>query len=157
MEGQGSALFGIGMAEGDNKASEAAERAIQSPLLEAQIKGAKSAIINVTGGATMSAYDASEAVEFIRNAAGNDIDIIFGVAINDKIGDSCIVSVIATGFDLPKPESIPSDGPAAEKSPVINSAPVSGVVASSDDDDISFGGESSDDDDNIIPSFFTRN
>ena len=55
------------------------------------------------------------------------------------------------------PESIPSDGPAAEKSPVINSAPVSGVVASSDDDDISFGGESSDDDDNIIPSFFTRN
>lgn len=157
MEGQGSALFGIGMAEGDNKASEAAERAIQSPLLEAQIKGAKSAIINVTGGATMSAYDASEAVEFIRNAAGNDIDIIFGVAINDKIGDSCIVSVIATGFDLPKPESIPSDGPAAEKSPVINSAPVSGVVASSDDDDISFGGESTDDDDNIIPSFFTRN
>ena len=157
MQGQGSALFGIGMADGEDKAREAAERAIQSPLLEAQIKGAKSAIINVTGGASMSAYDASEAVDYIREASGNDIDIIFGVAINDKIGDSCIVSVIATGFDLPKPESIPSDGPAAEKSPVINSAPVSGVVASSDDDDISFGGESSDDDDNIIPSFFTRN
>lgn len=155
MEGQGSALFGIGMADGENKASEAAERAIQSPLLEAQIKGAKSAIINVTGGSTMSAYDASEAVEYIRSAAGNDIDIIFGVAINDKIGDACIVSVIATGFDLPKPETIPSDGPASEKSPV--STPAISSLQDDDDDLITFGGESNDDDDdNIIPSFFTR-
>ena len=68
MEGQGSALFGIGMADGDDKAREAAARAIQSPLLEAQIAGAKSAIINVTGGTSMSAFDASEAVDFIREA-----------------------------------------------------------------------------------------
>ena len=100
MEGQGSALIGIGMAQGDNKAQEAAEKAIQSPLLEAQITGAKSAIVNVTGGSSMSAYDAQEAVDYIRDAAGSDIDIIFGVAINDKIGDSIIVSVIATGFEL---------------------------------------------------------
>ena len=102
MEGKGSALIGIGMAQGDNKAQEAAQKAIQSPLLEAQITGAKSAIVNVTGGASISVYDASEAVEYIREAAGNDVDIIFGVAINDKIGDSIIVTVIATGFDLPK-------------------------------------------------------
>ena len=105
----------------------------------------------------ISVYDAQVAIDYIKEAAGNDIDTIFGVAMNDQLGENIIVTVIATGFDLPKPESIPSDGPAAEKSPVINSAPVSGVVASSDDDDISFGGESSDDDDNIIPSFFTRN
>lgn len=151
MEGQGSALFGIGMADGEDKAKEAAERAIQSPLLEAQIRGAKSAIINVTGGASMSAYDASEAVDYIRDAAGNDIDIIFGVAINDKIGDSIIVSVIATGFDLPKPTMIETDGPAETKSPV-SSRPVAGVVQDADDD-LSFA---ADDDDNVIPGFFRR-
>ncbi|MBE6109407.1 MAG: cell division protein FtsZ [Erysipelotrichaceae bacterium] len=151
MEGQGSALFGIGMADGEDKAREAAERAIQSPLLEAQIRGAKSAIINVTGGASMSAYDASEAVDYIRDAAGNDIDIIFGVAINDKIGDSIIVSVIATGFDLPKPTMIETDGPADTKNPV-SSRPVAGVVQDADDD-LSFA---ADDDDNVIPGFFRR-
>lgn len=109
MEGQGSALIGIGMSLGENKAQEAAQKAIQSPLLEAQITGAKNAIVNVTGGASISVYDASEAVEYIREAAGNDIDIIFGVAINEKIGDSIIVTVIATGFDLPKAK-IPTQG-----------------------------------------------
>ncbi len=102
MEGQGSALIGIGMAQGENKAQEAAAKAITSPLLEAQIRGARNAIVNVTGGQAISIYDANDAVEFIREAAGSEIDIIFGVAINDKIGDSIIVTVIATGFDLPK-------------------------------------------------------
>lgn len=99
MRGQGSALIGIGMAQGDNKSIEAAQRAITSPLLEAQIDGARNAIVNVTGGDSISIQDASEAVDYIRSAAGNDIDIIFGVAINENIGDAIIVTVIATGFD----------------------------------------------------------
>ena len=152
MEGKGSALFGIGMADGEEKAKEAARRAIESPLLEAQIMGAKSAIINVTGGASMSAFDAAEAVDCIREAAGNDIDIIFGVAINDKIGDSIIVSVIATGFELPKPEMIATNGPAAEKKPVA--APEQPAVVAEEDDVIDFG--TSDSDDNVIPGFFRR-
>ena len=162
MEGQGSALFGIGMADGEDKAKEAAERAIQSPLLEAQIKGAKSAIINVTGGVSMSAYDASEAVDYIREAAGNDIDIIFGVAINDKIGDSIIVSVIATGFDLPTPELIDSAAPAEQTTPISSSRNMpSGVVAEEDDSsDVSFGSTTAtateDEDDDGIPVFFKR-
>jgi len=102
MKDQGSALIGIGMAEGESKAQEAAQKAITSPLLEAQIKGAANAIVNVTGGTSMSLYDSNEAVEYIRQAAGNDVDIIFGVAINDQIGDAIIVTVIATGFDLPE-------------------------------------------------------
>ncbi|MFV0479778.1 MAG: cell division protein FtsZ [Anaerorhabdus sp.] len=109
MEGQGSALIGIGMAEGDNKAQLAAQKAIQSPLLEAEIRGAKNAIVNVTGGSSISVYDASEAVDYIRAASGSDIDIIFGVAINEAIGDAIIVTVIATGFDLPKAQ-IPTQG-----------------------------------------------
>lgn len=99
MKGQGTALIGIGMAQGDDKAVKAAESAITSPLLEAQIYGAQRAIINVTGGDTMSIQDANNAVEYIRDAAGNDMEIIFGVAINESIGDAIIVTVIATGFD----------------------------------------------------------
>ena len=101
MAGKGTALIGIGMANGDNKAKEAAAKAIKSPLLEAQIKGAKAAIINVTGGPGISIYDSSVAVEYVKEAAGNDIDIIYGVAINNQLGENIIVTVIATGFDLP--------------------------------------------------------
>lgn len=99
MQGQGTALIGIGMSQGENKSIEAAQKAITSPLLEAQISGSRNAIVNVTGGDSISIQDASEAVEYIREAAGNDIDIIFGVAINENIGDAIIVTVIATGFD----------------------------------------------------------
>lgn len=99
MENQGSALIGIGMAEGEDKARQAAEKAIQSPLLEAQIAGAKNAIVNITGGESITLFDAEDAMGLVREAAGNDIDAIFGVAINEKLGDSIIVTVIATGFD----------------------------------------------------------
>ena len=108
MEGQGTALIGIGMAQGDKKSQEAAQKAIQSPLLEAQIKGARNAIVNVTGGNSITAYDANDAVEFIREAAGGEIDIVFGIAINEKIGDAIIVTVIATGFDIPKQRNVVS-------------------------------------------------
>lgn len=101
MCGKGTALIGIGMAQGENKAKDAAARAIRSPLLEANIKGAKSAIINITGGPNISLQDSQIAVDSIKEAAGNDVDIIYGVAINESLGESIIVTVIATGFDLP--------------------------------------------------------
>jgi cell division protein FtsZ len=99
MSNQGRALIGIGMAEGEDKAIVAAEKAIQSPLLESSIEGAKSAIINITGGDKVSFYDAQNAVAVIQDAAGGDVDCIFGIAINEQLGDSIIVTVIATGFD----------------------------------------------------------
>ena len=135
MKNQGSALIGIGMAEGDNKAQEAAQKAITSPLLEAQIKGAANAIVNVTGGTSMSLYDSNEAVEYIRQAAGNDVDIIFGVAINEQIGDAIIVTVIATGFDLPMQ---------VQKSKAVTNGYVKPQVVQNDDND----------DDDDIPGFF---
>lgn len=101
MAGKGTALIGIGMAQGENKAKEAAARAIRSPLLEANIKGAKSAIINITGGPSISLQDSSLAIDYIKEAAGNDVDIIYGVAINESLGEAIIVTVIATGFELP--------------------------------------------------------
>ena len=106
MAGQGTALIGIGMASGEKRAEEAAKKAIQSPLLEADIRGAKNAIINVTGGSNVTVYDAFQAVDCIREAAkeggDRDIDIVFGIAINEQLGDNVIVTVIATGFDIPE-------------------------------------------------------
>ena len=99
MQNQGAALIGIGMADGEDKAVNAAEKAIQSALLEAQINGAKSAIINITGGDKVSLYDAQSAVAVIQDAAGGEIDTIFGIAINEQLGDAIIVTVIATGFE----------------------------------------------------------
>ena len=140
MEGQGSALIGIGISQGDNKAQEAAQKAIQSPLLEAQINGAKKAIVNVTGGANISIYDANDAVEYIREAAGNDIDIIFGVAINEKIGESIIVTVIATGFDLPKIKV-----PSPSKPPIKVANKIAEEIKKETEEE---------EDDSGIPSFF---
>ena len=91
MQNQGAALIGIGMADGEDKAVNAAEKAIQSPLLEAQI--------NITGGDKVSLYDAQSAVAVIQDAAGGEIDTIFGIAINEQLGDAIIVTVIATGFE----------------------------------------------------------
>lgn len=101
--GQGTALFGIGIGSGENKAIEAANKAISSPLLEASIKGAKNAIVNVTGGKEMTLFDANDAVDIVRQAARHEsnveINIIFGVAVNDHLENEMIVTVIATGFD----------------------------------------------------------
>ncbi len=118
MESQGTALIGIGMSQGENKAHEAAAKAITSPLLEAHIRGAKKAIVNVTGGQNINLMDADDAVRFIREAAGGEVDIIFGVAINESLGDNIIVTVIATGFDLPK-ENI-TTRPTVEATKLVN-------------------------------------
>ena len=99
MSNQGLALIGIGMSKSENKAREAAENAISSPLLEADIRGAKYAILNVTGGPSMTLYDSQIAVDTVMEAAGNEVDIIYGVAENERLGDEIIVTIIATGFD----------------------------------------------------------
>lgn len=104
MENQGNALIGIGMSSGEDGAIEAAKQAIQSPLLEAKIEGAQNAIVNITGGLEMTLYEANQAVDFITEASGGDVDVIFGVAINEAVKDSIIVTVIATGFDAPERE-----------------------------------------------------
>ncbi|KAF5275517.1 hypothetical protein FQR65_LT16615 [Abscondita terminalis] len=99
MKGKGNALFGIGLGRGEDKAIEAANKAITSSLLETSIRGAKDAIINVTGGKNVSLNDAYDAVDIVQQASGEDVNIIFGIAINEHLDDELIVTVIATGFD----------------------------------------------------------
>jgi cell division protein FtsZ len=98
MKDQGPALIGIGNAKGENKAVEAAINAINSPILEASIDGAKNAIVNITGGKDFTLDDANTVIDTIQDAANADTNIIFGVSTNDDLGDELIVSVIATGL-----------------------------------------------------------
>lgn len=135
MQGKGTALIGIGMANGENKAKEAAAKAIKSPLLEAQIKGAKSAIINITGGNDISVYDAQVAIDYIKEAAGNDIDTIFGVAMNDQLGENIIVTVIATGFELPNTATT-AKAPTTYVSAPVEEVKREEVNVVDDDDDV---------------------
>lgn len=99
MEKRGNALIGIGMGIGENRAIEAAKAAVSSPLLEASITGATDAIINITGGNSLTLFEAEDAAEVVRAAANTDINTIFGAVINENLNDEVIVTVIATGFD----------------------------------------------------------
>lgn len=96
---KGAAMIGFGVGNGPNRAQEAAAKAISSPLLENSITGARSAIIAITGGKNSTLYDFTDAVNHIQNAAGNDINIIFGASINENLEDELQVTVIATDFD----------------------------------------------------------
>ncbi len=100
MAGMGIAIMGTGVAEGDNKAMDAANRAISSPLLEdASVKGARGVIINVTGGSDLSLIEVSEASAVIQEAAHEDANIIFGAVVDPKMQGKVKITVIATGFD----------------------------------------------------------
>ena len=99
MKDSGNALIGIGIGTGEGRAVEAAKQAVASPLLEANITGATSAIINVTGGSNLTLFEVEDAAEVIRAAANTDINTIFGAVINENLKDEVIVTVIATGFD----------------------------------------------------------
>lgn len=101
MKDRGNALIGIGVGSGENRAVEAAKQAVSSPLLETSINGATDAIINVTGGSSLTLFEVEEAAEVIRTAANTDINTIFGAVINENLSDEVIVTVIATGFEEP--------------------------------------------------------
>ena len=107
MKDRGDALIGIGMADGENKAQEAAKRAVSSPLLDISIAGAKDAIVNITGGLSMSLFDANEAFATIQESVGEEVNTIMGVATNDQLDDQIIVTIIATGFEEDQPEEEP--------------------------------------------------
>lgn len=99
MANAGSALMGIGRASGENRAVMAAQQAIESPLLEVSIDGARGVLFNITGGYDMSMHEINEAAEVITNAVAPDANIIFGATLKPELEDELIITVIATGFD----------------------------------------------------------
>jgi cell division protein FtsZ len=99
MSNAGSALMGIGRATGDDRATKAAQQAIESPLIEVSIDGARGVLFNVTGGYDMSMSEIQEAAEIITSAVSPEANIIFGATLRPEMEDELIVTVVATGFD----------------------------------------------------------
>ena len=99
MTDAGSALMGIGEAEGENRAAEAARAAVSSPLLEASVAGATGVLLNITGGPDLGLFEVNEAAEVVTGASDLNANVIFGAVIDESMGGRVRVTVIATGFD----------------------------------------------------------
>jgi cell division protein FtsZ len=98
MKDSGSALMGIGYATGDNRAKEAAERALRSPLIETEITGARGILLSIAGGDDLTLYEVNEAAEAVREAATDDTNIIFGATIDERLAGQMWITVVATGI-----------------------------------------------------------
>jgi cell division protein FtsZ len=98
MKDAGSALMGIGFASGENRAREAAERALKSPLIETEVTGARGILLSVAGGDDLSLVEVNEAAEVVRQAATDETNIIFGATVDERLRDQVWVTVVATGL-----------------------------------------------------------
>jgi len=142
MLNQGMAHMGIGIASGENRAEDAAKQAIQSPLLETSIEGARGVIINITGGSDVGLLEANTAAELIQRSADPEANIIFGTVTDDTMGDEIKITVIATGFekDTDRPSATGYEGIVADawrkRSNNVQAAPSAPVDNSGDNLDI---------------------
>ncbi|MEC8678422.1 MAG: cell division protein FtsZ [Candidatus Margulisiibacteriota bacterium] len=105
MANSGSAMMGIGKASGENRAVEAAEKAISSPFLEETINGATGVLLNVSGGETLTLHEVNDVADIIYSAVDPDANILFGSVIDENLGDEIMVTVIATGFNIDEKEN----------------------------------------------------
>ncbi len=127
MQGAGSALMGIGSAQGEDRAVKAAELAIASPLLEASIDGAHGVLLSIQGGSDLGLFEINEAARLVQEVAHPEANIIFGAVIDDALGDEARVTVIAAGFDQVDATSAPaqgSQGSQRQNTPLPGSLPV---------------------------------
>lgn len=121
MHGAGSALMGIGSARGEDRAMQAAEKAISSPLLEAGIDGAHGVLLSVSGGSDLGLFEINEAARLVSDAAHPEANIIFGAVIDDTLGDEVRVTVIAAGFEGGEP-------PVKKSSPQVRATDATGDI-----------------------------
>ena len=132
----GMAHMGIGMASGENRAEDAAKQAIQSPLLETSIEGARGVIINITGGPDLGLHEVNTAAELVQRSVDPEANIIFGAVIDENMGDDISITVIATGFEQEMPISTIGVAEKVTKAwdKKINSIPVSTDSSSNSSD-----------------------
>ena len=172
MSNAGSALMGIGRASGEGRAAQAAQQAIESPLIEVSIDGAKGVLFNVTGGYDMSMAEIQEAAEIITSAVSPDANIIFGATLTPELEDELIITVIATGFDNAYYQQQAEELTApAEQAPAVQTQSISEAVddidmdlshqsaaaqfASEDTADL-WGSSVDEDDEDDTPAFLRR-
>jgi cell division protein FtsZ len=111
--------MGIGSARGDNRAVEAAESAISSPLLEQSMDGARGVLLSIAGGSDLGLFEINDAAQLVTDAAHPDANIIFGAVIDDALGDEVRVTVIAAGFDGGSPAYKPAEARKPTRQPVV--------------------------------------
>lgn len=165
----GSALMGIGRASGDNRALQAAQQAIESPLIEVSIDGARGVLFNVTGGYDMSMSEIHEAAEAITSAVSPDANIIFGATLRPELEDEIVITVIATGFDseyldeatsddskdAPKSDPVISDSAVEDINMDLDQAEAASVFAEEEDGDI-WNQPDEQEDESDTPAFLRR-
>ena len=136
MLNQGMAHMGVGRASGENRAEDAAKEAIQSPLLETSIEGAKGVIINITGGDNLGLHEVNTAAELVQRSVDPEANIIFGTVTDESMGDDIQITVIATGFEKNEPiSSIGVDNIVSKTwEKKVNSIPSSSDTSSSQND-----------------------
>lgn len=148
MQNAGAALMGIGQAQGDNRAVNAARAAISSPLLEASVEGARGVLLNISGGSGLGLFEVNEAAEVIHEVAHADANIIFGAVIDEAMGPEVRVTVIAAGFD--RWEERPEFGAEIPVPPATSAGSGDQPVSTPD----VFATDDGDDDDGLdVPSF----
>ncbi|MEA2413247.1 MAG: cell division protein FtsZ [Thermoleophilaceae bacterium] len=137
MADAGTALLGIGMGVGEQRAIDAAERAVASPLLETSVEGARSILLSITGGRDMSLWEVNEAAKRVAEAAHPDANIIFGAMVDEKVVDQVWVTVVATGYsDQPLVRSSPIREPARRDIPADREPRVSRTARASEEFDV---------------------
>ena len=129
----GMAHMGIGRASGENRAEDAAKQAIQSPLLETSIEGARGVIINITGGSNLGLHEVNTAAELIQRSVDPEANIIFGAVIDESLDEDIVITVIATGFEK-EDEKVPSIGEITSKSWSPKTSTISSDTSSSSGD-----------------------
>ena len=134
MSNAGSAIMGIGTGSGEGRAVNAARHAITSPLLEASIEGARGILLNIAGGSDLTLFEVNEAAAIIHDVAHPDANIIFGNVIDDALGDTVRVTVIAAGFDHFEAAQPASAARSVAEPVPSRSAPVVSTTESSEGD-----------------------
>ncbi|USX51693.1 cell division protein FtsZ [Lentzea sp. HUAS12] len=129
MSGAGSALMGIGSARGEGRAVQAAQKAINSPLLEASMEGAHGVLLSIAGGSDLGLFEINESASLVQEAAHPDANIIFGTVIDDSLGDEVRVTVIAAGFDGGGPTHKKLEPTALSSPPRTASGPIASASA----------------------------
>lgn len=135
MKNAGSALMGIGRASGDNRATLAAQQAIESPLIEVKIDGARGVLFSVAGGYDMAMSEIQEAAEIITGAVSPDANIIFGASIRPELEDEMVVTVVATGFDSEYYRKLDMERASMEPVSNMSTATVGSLASSMDTED----------------------
>ena len=144
----GMAHMGVGSASGENRAEDAAKAAIESPLLETSIEGARGVIINITGGENLGLHEVNTAAELVQRSVDPEANIIFGAVIDESLDEDILVTVIATGFEN-------------DRNPLSSGTPVGDIIDKAWDrklNSIPMSTDSSNSSDNLdIPSFLRKN